>query len=113
MDASVPVCVPCERCSLNATTWIGLPVAKELNPSQSSSMLLQVSAMGGPGVQVWVEPLTQLSTVRVQAPTPHVVVPSPSSTDPSQSSSTPLQISAVGVPGVQVRGTPPEQLFTV
>src|SRR3989338_7272130 len=76
-------------------------------------MLLQVSAVGVPGVQVCGTPPTQAITVRVQAPVPQVVVPRSSSTGPSQSSSTPLQVSAVGVPGVQVCGTPPAQLFTV
>src|SRR6267143_1525679 len=43
--------------------------------SLSSSMSLQTSAVGEPGVQVWGTPATQLLTVRWQAPTPHVVVP--------------------------------------
>src|SRR4029077_19853484 len=82
-------------------------------PSQLSSMPLQTSAVGVPGVQVWGTPATQLLTVRWQAPTPHVVVPRLLSTVPSQLSSMPLQTSAVGVPGVQVWGTPPTQLLTV
>jgi len=44
-------------------------------PLQSSSMLLQTSAAGEPGVQVWGTPATQLLTVRWQAPVPHVVLP--------------------------------------
>src|SRR5262249_58671444 len=82
-------------------------------PSQLSSMLLQTSAVGEPGVQVWGTPPTQLLTVRWQAPTPHVVVPRLLSTVPSQLSSMPLQTSAVGVPGVHVCGTPATQLLTV
>src|SRR5712691_10998475 len=63
-------------------------------PSQSSSMPLQTSAAGVPGVHVWGAPLTQLLMVRVQAPTPHVVDPRFSSTRPLQSSSTPLHASS-------------------
>ena len=42
-------------------------------PSQSSSMPLQVSADGVPGVQVCGTPPTQSSTVTSQAPIPQVV----------------------------------------
>ena len=73
----------------------------------------QTSALGVPGVHVWGTPPTQLSTLRVHAPTPHVVRPSPSSTCPLQSLSMPSQTSALGVPGVHVWGTPPTQLSTV
>src|SRR5947199_10391803 len=44
------------------------------SPSQSSSMP-QTSAAGVPGTQVWGTPSMQLSTVRRQAPKPHVVWP--------------------------------------
>src|SRR5436309_2076696 len=64
-------------------------------PLQLSSMLLQTSAVGEPGVQVWGTPATQLLTVRWQAPTPHVVVPRLLSTVPSQLSSMLLQTSTV------------------
>src|SRR2546428_8133021 len=82
-------------------------------PLQLSSMPLQPSGVGEPGVQVCVTPPTQFWTVVWQAPTPQVVEPSPSSTDPSQSSSMPLQTSAAGEPGVQVCVTPPTQFWTV
>src|SRR3989449_806688 len=82
-------------------------------PSQLSSMPLQVSVVGVPGVQVPGEPLTQAGALRWQAPTPHVVVPRLLSIVPSQLSSMLLQTSAVGEPGVQVWGTPATQLLTV
>jgi hypothetical protein len=66
-------------------------------PSQLSSMLLQVSVLGLPGVQNCMTPPTQFCTVFWQAPVPHVDEPSPLSTMPSQLSSTLLQVS--GVPG--------------
>src|SRR5262249_4480988 len=45
-----------------------------VNPSQSSSMPLQVSAAGSPGTQGTGTPFSQRSTVRWQAPTPQVCV---------------------------------------
>src|SRR6266699_6573025 len=70
--------------------------------SQSSSIPLQTSAVGVPGVQVCGAPPAQAFTVRAHAPIPQVMVPSPSSTEPLQSSSMPLQTSAADAPGVQV-----------
>ncbi len=64
-------------------------------PSQSSSMLLQISAVGAPGVQVCEVAWTQADTVRRQAPTPQVRLAMPSSTRPLQLLSMPSQISAV------------------
>jgi rubredoxin len=80
-------------------------------PLQSSSIPLQVSAVGDPGVQVSPgTPFTQVVVpVEAHAPTPQAVgwAPMPSSTWPLQSSSIPLQVSAVGAPGVQLSpGTP-------
>src|SRR5947208_4916465 len=80
---------------------------------QSSSMPLQTSVVGVPGVQVPGAPLTQAGPLLWQAPWPQVIVPRLSSTEPLQSSSMPLQTSAVGAPGVQVWVTPPTQLLTV
>src|SRR4051812_24232678 len=57
-------------------------------------MPLQISTPATPEVQVCRAPPTQFCTVTWQAPTPHVVLPSPLSTVPSQSSSRPLQVSA-------------------
>src|SRR5439155_1106204 len=74
-------------------------------PLQSLSMPSQTSALGVPGVHVWGTPPTQLSTLRVHAPTPHVVRPSPSSTCPLQSLSMPSQTSALGAPGWLVWAT--------
>src|SRR2546428_9763384 len=62
-------------------------------PSQSSSIPLQTSVVGVPGVQVCGRPPAQLFTVLWQAPTPQVVAPRPSSMSASQSSSTPLHTS--------------------
>lgn len=42
-------------------------------PSQSSSIQLQISALGAPGTHSWGTPPRQLSTVRRHAPTPQVV----------------------------------------
>src|SRR5437762_974456 len=81
--------------------------------SQSSSMLLQTSVLGAPGVQVCAAPPTQFCTVRAQAPTPHEVEPSASSMAPSQSSSMPLQISVLGAPGEHDCEAPPTQFCTV
>src|SRR5207249_4653391 len=82
-------------------------------PLQSLSMPSQTSGLGVPGVQACGTPPTQLSTVRVQAPTPQGVRPRPSSTCPLQSLSMPSQTSGLGVPGVHRWGTPPTQLSTV
>ena len=60
-------------------TKLGCPSAL---PLQSLSSPSHTSGLGTPGVHVCGTPPTQLSTVRVHAPTPHVVVPSPSSTLP-------------------------------
>jgi len=46
-------------------------------PSQLSSMLLQVSAEGEPGVQMPGDPLTQAGALLSQAPVPQVRVPRP------------------------------------
>src|SRR5205807_579950 len=48
-----------------------------------------------------------------QAPTPQLIVGSPSSVCPLQLSSIPLQVSVPAGPGVQVCGAPPWQLLTV
>ena len=75
------------------------PIARpsSTNPSQSSSAPLQVSAIAGPGVQVFPPhaPAVQVSIPTLRhAPMPQIVGRSrPSSTTPLQSSSTPLQVS--------------------
>jgi hypothetical protein len=71
----------------------GLPWSIE--PSQSSSMPLHVSAVDVPGVHVCGTPATQFWTVTWQAPVPQLVVPSPSSVCPLQSSSALLQVSGL------------------
>src|SRR5574341_1305314 len=81
------------------TQEVSLPAPSTV-PSQSSSMPLHTSVPAVPGVQVCVTPPTHLLTVTSQAPTPQVVLPSPSSTVPSQSSSTPLHTSLPPVPGL-------------
>ena len=96
--------------------WSAAPLS--IVPSQSSSMALQVSAVGVPGVQVsgcGTPPTQAITPVSLQAPTPQVVgwSAAPLSIAPSQSSSMALQISAVGVPGVQVCGTPKMQSSVV
>src|SRR5437867_3169461 len=125
MDASVPVCVPCERCSLNATTWIGLPVAKELYPSPSAS-LSQASPLPSPSRSAWLGLATngQLSeasgrpslsssgSTQSARPSPSVSR-NPSSVAPLQLSSRPLQISCVGPPGMHGWVWPPTQFATV
>ena len=66
---------------------------------QSSSMPLQLSAWGVPGVHAWGWPLLQLGCVTRQAPVPQVVGARFSSIMPLQFSSTPLHTS--GAPGEQ------------
>ena len=75
------------------------------------------SEVGRPGTQTFGRPppetlVSQLSTVRRQAPVPQDIVPSPSSVDPSQSLSTPSHGAVVAVPGMQLAGvsTPLVQL---
>src|SRR5437773_1228366 len=88
------------------------------NPSsatslQLSSIPLQASVAGVPGVQVPGWPLTQAGAVRTQAPVPQEIGVMLSSTVPLQSSSMLLQTSGVGVPGVQGPGWPPTQAGAV
>src|SRR6185503_12151849 len=59
-------------------------------PSQLSSAALHTSGLGSNGTQVLAEPPVHWSTVRAQAPTPQLTVPS--SAKPSQSSSRLLQV---------------------
>jgi hypothetical protein len=66
-------------------------------PSQSSSMLLQISVPEVPGMQVWGTPLMQACTVRWQGPAPQLVVPKSSSIWLSQSLSAPSQTSVEAI----------------
>jgi hypothetical protein len=75
------------------TPHVREPMLLSTVPSQSSSMLLHVSALPGSGLQAVGTPFVQAGTELVQGPTPHVVVPRFSSTAASQSSSRPLQAS--------------------
>src|SRR2546425_644555 len=125
MEASVPVCVPCESCSLNATTWIGPPVAKELNPSPSAS-LSQTSPLPSPSRSAWfglgtsgqlseasgTPSLSSSGSTQSAMPSPSVSR-NPSSTTPLQLSSRPLQVSVVGLPGTHGWTCPPTQFTTV
>ena len=83
-------------------------------PSQSSSMVLQISVVGMPGTALQAPAMPELSQVvtpaRSHAPMPRVqatpVPAKPSSVMPSQSSSSPLQSSAEPVPGMPAQMTP-------
>ncbi|OQC41736.1 MAG: hypothetical protein BWX66_00652 [Deltaproteobacteria bacterium ADurb.Bin058] len=94
LQVSVPVQVPKRFVTVHARDS-----SSSISPSQSSSMLLQISAAG-----VFAEHLCQLPSLHVsmplQVPNSFVIVQAcsrSSSVKPSQSSSILLQISAVGI----------------
>jgi len=69
---------------------------------QSSSIPLQSSISGMPGVHICVMPPTQVVTVRAHMPTPHLGEPRPASTSVLQSASTPLRRPVLGLPVLPV-----------